>query len=206
MIRVTIVEDNDTIRYGLREYINDTKDFECVAEYSNCEELLSELTEQPTDIVLMDIELPGISGIEGIKEIGKIVKNQKIIILTIYSESENLFAALSAGAFGYIEKKSPPLQMLKIIQEVYLGKSNMNTYIARKVYSFFKSNTANEDEQTERLDENEYKILKNLINGNSPKAISDKLDIPSDSVYRSLYNVYEKLHIKFGLKKIQTVK
>ncbi len=204
MIRVTIVEDNHTIRYGLKEFISDADKFECVGEFSNCEEMLKELPNQETDIILMDIDLPGISGIDGIREIKKIVKSPKIIILTIHSESENLFEALATGACGYLEKKTPPSQMLKTIYEVYCGKSNMNTYIARKVLAFFtnKNKSIHASEKIKGITESEYNILKSLTSGNSPKAISNISRLPIESIYNNFYSIYEKLHLQFEVKKV----
>lgn len=200
MIKVVIVEDNETIRTGLREFINDTDEFECTADYSRCEDLLENLTTLQPDIVLMDIDLPGISGIEGIKEIQKIVDNQKIIILTIYSESENLFEALTAGAHGYLEKKTPPLQMLQFLSAVYRHKSNMNTYIARKVLNTFGSKKFS-SKSTALLNNIENDVLKNLINGRSPKAIADELHVPSAKIFGYFYKIYEKMHSRFKEEK-----
>ncbi len=201
MIKVVIVEDNETIRTGLREFIDDTEEFECVADYSRCEDLLENLTTLHPDIVLMDIDLPGISGIEGIKEIRKIVDNQKIIILTIYSESENLFEALLAGAHGYLEKKTPPSQMLQFLSAVYRDKSNMNTYIARKVLNTFGSKIFSSSNSIVVLNNIENVILKNLINGRSPKAIADELKVPSSKILGYFYKIYEKMHSRFQEEK-----
>jgi len=196
MVNVAIVEDNNTIRNGLKEFINDTTDYKCVAEFSNCESLLKSLPALQFDILLMDIELPGISGIEGIKEIKKISDNQKIIILTIYEESENLFEALATGACGYLEKKTPPSQMLKVIGDIHLGRSYMNTYIARKVLNHFTGR------KREGLSKIEFDVLNSLTDGKSPKAISDFYEIPIESIHNHFFNIYRKLHHRFGLIKI----
>lgn len=201
MINVVIVEDNNTIRNGLKEFLNNSKEYKCVADFSNCESLLQNFESLQIDVILMDIELPGISGIEGIKQIRALDENPRIIILTIYSESENLFEALQAGASGYLEKKTPPIQMLKVIGEVYASKSYMNTYIARKVLNHFnKKNTAAKNGET--LEKSEFSVLKELIEGKSPKAIADHLHIPMEKVHAYFYSVYQKLHLNLELKKI----
>lgn len=201
MINVVIVEDNNTIRKGLKEFLNNSKEYKCVADFSNCESLLQNFESLQIDVILMDIELPGISGIEGIKQIRTLDENPRIIILTIYSESENLFDALLAGASGYLEKKTPPKQMLKVIGEVYASKSYMNTYIARKVLNHFnKRNIAAKSGET--LDKPEFSVLKELIEGKSPKAIADHLQIPMEKVHAYFYSVYQKLHLDLELKKI----
>lgn len=201
MINVTIVEDNDTIRNGFKEFINDTNDYKCVAEFSSCEDLLHALPGLHSDIILMDIELPGISGIEGIKEIKKKSGIHKIIILTIYEESENVFEALAAGACGYLEKKTPPSQMVKVLGEVYEGKSYMNTYIARKILSHFTSRKLTGNKPKNGLSKNEFNILNSLTNGKSPKAIANHFNIPVEKIHFHFFNIYEKLHREFEAKK-----
>lgn len=194
MINVTIVEDNDTIRNGLKEFLKETNNFTCVADYSCCENLLENYFELETDIVLMDINLPGISGIEGIKRLRKLKTKQKIIILTVHAESENIFEALAAGASGYLEKKTPPALMLSLIKDVYNNKSKMNSFIARKIYNFLLSNNSNRI--NEKPDTNDFIVLKYLTEGNSPAAISDKLNLPVESIYEKLFLLYNKLHEK----------
>ncbi|MCF8241998.1 MAG: response regulator transcription factor [Melioribacteraceae bacterium] len=203
MINVVIVEDNNTIREGLIEFINDTNKFRCVADFSDCEGLIENLPSIKTDLILMDIELPGISGIEGIIKLKQFTEEYKIIILTIYSESENLFEALASGAVGYIEKKTPPSQMVKVIEEISEGKSPMNSFIGRKILSHFsKRKSAPVKRNNDALDKNEYDVLKNLVNGNSPKAIADKLQISSDSVHNHFQNIYKKLQADFYSKNL----
>lgn len=197
MIKVAIVEDNKTIRLGLREFINDTDGYKCIADYSDCESLFANISDLKPDIILMDLILPGISGIEGIKKIKKINGDVKIIILTIYSENENLFEALSAGASGYLEKKTPPSQMIKLIDEVYHEKSYMNSYVARSVLNYFSGRKNSSDKQKSLLDQDEFEILNNLVEGKSPKAIADYLEITRDDVHFHFYNIYQKLHSQF---------
>lgn len=200
MIKVAIVEDNETIRNGLKEFLNYTSEYKCVADYSDCESLLENLSVLMPDIILMDIVLPGISGIEGIKEIKKQLDDPKIIILTIYAENENLFEALSSGASGYLEKKTPPSQMMKLIGEVFEGKSYMNSYIARNVLKHFSNRKTIAGKRHEALDKSELNILNSLIEGKSPKAIADFFNIPKDTVHHYFYNIYQKLHKEYELK------
>jgi len=199
VIDVIIVEDNETIRDGLKEFLNLTDNYNCIADFSNCEALLENLSKFKPDIILMDIVLPGISGIEGIKEIKKVIKDPKIIILTIYSENENLFEALLSGAYGYIEKKTPPSQMLKLIEEVYQEKSFMNSFVARNVLSFFRNKKLPTNKKNHVLGKKDLEILNNLVEGKSPKAIADYMKITRDSVHNHFYNIYKKLHSEFEL-------
>lgn len=195
MITVAIVEDNETIRSGLKEFISVTDEFKCVGDFSNCEDFLETLPQINPYIILMDINLPGISGIEGIKEIRKVDNNPKIIILTIHAESENLFEALAAGASGYIEKKTPPHQMLKAIKEVTQGRSIMNTYIARKALKYFSYRKSSRLDRNKFLDKTEFDILKGLTEGKSPLAIADDFKVIPASIYSHFFNIYDKLYL-----------
>ncbi|MDZ7763010.1 MAG: response regulator transcription factor [Melioribacteraceae bacterium] len=206
MITIAIVEDNETIRNGLKEFISVTDEFRCIADFSNCEDYSKMPPTLSPDVILMDINLPGISGIEGIKEIRKIHAEQKTIILTIHAESENLFEALIAGAYGYIEKKTPPLQMLKAIKEVSEGRSKMNTYIARKALKFFSYKKNSRLDKNKFLDNTEFDILKKVTEGKSPLAIADDFKVHPSSVYSYFFNIYGKLHLTNKAKSQVTVK
>ena len=200
MINVAIIEDNNTIREGVKEFLNVTDKYRCIGDYSDCESFLENLPVLNPDIILMDIILPGISGIEGIKEIKKIIDDPKIIVLTIFSENENLFEALLSGACGYLEKKTPPSQMLKLIEEVYQGKSYMNSFVARSILNFFPSKRNHTNKGSDKLNQSEFSILNNLVEGKSPKAIADYLHITRDAVHFQFFNIYQKLHREFELK------
>lgn len=138
MINVVIVEDNDTIREGLRALIDGTEGYKCIAAYSNCEDLLADIEKNVPDVLLMDIGLPGMSGIEGVEKIRKILPDLNILILTVYEESDLIFNALCAGACGYLVKKTPPARLLEAIKEAYDGGSPMSSQIARKIVNFFQ--------------------------------------------------------------------
>ena len=195
MITIALVEDNETIRSGLKEFISITDEFKCVGDFSNCEDFLELLPQINPDIILMDINLPGISGIEGIKEVRKIYNNPNIIILTIHSESENLFEALAAGASGYIEKKTPPHQMVNAIKEIAHGRSIMNTYIARKAIKYFSHKKNSLSKRKKSIDKTEFDILKKLTEGKSPLAIADDFKILPASIYSHFFNIYDKMHL-----------
>lgn len=196
MINVVIVEDNNTIRDGLKLLIDGTDGYSCTAVFSNCEDLLDEIDDLRVDVILMDIDLPGMSGIEGIRRVKKISQEILILVLTIYDENEVIFEALCAGASGYLVKKTPPAKLLDAIKEAYDGGAPMTSNIARKVVDYFqtskqvKKNTDDVD-----LTKREKEVLSGLVEGSSYKAIADNLHISVDTVRFHFRNVYKKLHV-----------
>lgn len=196
MIRVSIVEDNNTIREGLAALIRGTDDYSCVGAYNDCESFLDELKTKKSDVVLMDIRLPGISGIEGVKRAKKIDPDINILMLTIYEESNVVFEALCAGACGYLVKKTPPSRLLEAVKDAYEGGSPMSSHIARQIITIFQQN-ANLTETNEKFDLSgrEKEVLLLLAEGNNYQEIADTLYISVDTVRHHIRNIYKKLHV-----------
>lgn len=196
MISVVVVEDSDTIREGLRILIGGTEGYTCLGAYSNCEAMLSDIKKLSPDVLLMDIGLPGMSGIEGIKEVKSIFPESTILVLTVYEENELIFEALCAGACGYLVKKTPPSKLLEAIQQAFQGGSPMSSHIARSVIDLFKkkkfSKPANNQAQ---LTGREKEILTKLVEGHSFKSIADSLFISIETVRFHFRNIYKKLHV-----------
>jgi DNA-binding NarL/FixJ family response regulator len=195
LIKIIIVEDNKTIREGLTVLINATDGLKCVKNYSNCEDMLEDLEQVNPDLILMDIGLPGISGIEGIKKAKLILPDILILILSVYEDDDNIFNALCAGACGYLIKKTPPARLIEAINEVYNGGSPMSANIARKVVTYFNKNVHRSDNSDIKLSEREKEILTNLSKGNSYKIIADTVCISLDTVRYHIRNIYKKLHV-----------
>lgn len=195
MIKVVIVEDSNTIREGLKLLINGTEGYSCVGAYSRCETLLDEIAELDLDVILMDIDLPGISGIEGTRRIKKISKEITILILTVYDENELIFEALCEGASGYLVKKTPPAKLLEAIKEAHEGGSPMTSNIARKVVDYFQKNKPVKKVEEVDLTKREKEVLSGLVEGNSYRAIADNLHISVETVRFHFRNVYKKLHV-----------
>lgn len=196
MIHVVIVEDNNTIREGLKLLIDGTEGYSCTAVFSNCEDLLEEVNELKIDVILMDIDLPGMSGIEGIRRVKKISQEILILVLTIYDENEVIFEALCAGASGYLVKKTPPAKLLDAIKEAYEGGAPMTSNIARKVVDYFQSSKQVQKNVEEvDLTKREKEVLSGLVEGSSYKAIANNLHISVDTVRFHFRNVYKKLHV-----------
>lgn len=196
MINVAIVEDNDTIREGLAALINGTTGYSCVGQYPDCENFLTKLKNTQIDVVLMDIALPGMSGIEGVKKALEIKKDLDVLMLTIYEDSEKVFEALCAGACGYLVKKTPPSKLLEAIKEVHEGGSPMSSNIARQVITAFKEVKEPDDKKEEYyLSTREKEVLNLLAEGNNYQQIADQLFISVDTVRHHIKNIYKKLHV-----------
>ena len=195
MIKIIIVEDNKTIREGLTVLINATDGLQCVRNYSNCEDMLTEINQVNPDLILMDIGLPGMSGIDGIKRLKLILPDILIIMLSVYEDDDNIFDALCAGACGYLIKKTPPARLIEAIVEAYNGGSPMSANIARRVVSFFNKNVQKITDTDISLSEREIEVLSSLSHGNSYKSIADSLYISLDTVRYYIRNIYKKLHV-----------
>jgi len=197
MINVAVVEDNDNIREGLKILIGGTKGYACVATYFNCEAMIKSVESVNPDILLIDIGLPGMTGIEGIKLAKKILPELTILVLTVYEENDLIFDAVCAGASGYIAKKTPPSKLLDAIREAYLGGTPMSSNIARKVIELFhkkrQTNSAGNSGKT-TLTKREKEILNKLIEGDSFKAIADSISISIETLRSDFRNIYQKIH------------
>ncbi len=196
MINVAIVEDNDTIREGLSALINGTDGYKCAAVFRDCESFLSKLNQLQIDVVLMDIGLPGMSGIEGVQKAINKKPELNILMLTIYEESEKVFDALCAGATGYLVKKTPPAKLLEAIKDAYEGGSPMSSGIARQVINAFKeSKTKDTANENYNLSSREIEVLNLLADGYNYQEIAEALFISVDTVRHHIRNIYKKLHV-----------
>ena len=193
-IQIAIVEDEKTVRDGLKLLIDGTEGYKCVALYPNAEEALQGIFDVTPDVVLMDIHLPGMSGIECVRRLKKEDADFQIVMLTVYEDDEEIFKSLAAGAHGYILKKTPPAKLLEAISEVYNGGSPMSSQIARRVVDFFQTKEVG-SEQTEKLTDREQEILSFLSKGYRYKEIADVLCISIETVRTHIRNIYEKLHV-----------
>ncbi len=196
MINVAIVEDNKTIREGLSALVNGTDGFQCKGSYSDCESFLREFDKHNVDVVLMDIGLPGMNGIEGVKKAKQINSDVNILMLTIYEESEIVYDALCAGAYGYLVKKTPPSRLIEAIKEVYEGGSPMSSRIARQVItSFQKYKNISTINSQFNLSNREREVLNHLADGSNYQEIADELFISVDTVRHHIRNIYKKLQV-----------
>lgn len=195
LINVGIVEDNKKIREGLATLIDGSEGFRCKAFYETAEEALRKFPLEIPDVVLMDINLPGISGIECLIRLKEILPDVQVMMLTVYEDDELIFKSLVAGATGYILKRTPPIELLDAIKEIHGGGSPMSDQIARKVVQAFQQSGKSSNE-TENLSEREAEILSYLSKGYHDKEIADKLFLSVKTVRTHLRNIYKKLHVR----------
>ncbi|MBK7499610.1 MAG: response regulator transcription factor [Ignavibacteriales bacterium] len=196
MINVAIVEDNNTIREGLAQLINGTDGYKCIGAFGDVESFLPKISSLPINVVLMDIGLPGMNGIEGAKS--AVLKNPdlSILMLTVYEESEFVFDALCAGACGYLVKKTPPARLLEAIKDANDGGSPMSSRIARQVITAFKEGKSIAHQtQNYDLSDREISVLNLLSDGSNYQEIAETLFISVDTVRHHIRNIYKKLHV-----------
>jgi DNA-binding NarL/FixJ family response regulator len=195
MINVAIVEDEDEVREGLAVLINGSEGFRCIQTFSSAESALPEISKNKPDVVLMDINLPGMSGIECISKLKASRPDLPIMVLTVYDDDEKIFESLRAGASGYLLKKTPPAKLLEAILELHNGGSPMSSSIARKVVEAFQT-MAPSSEEAQNLSKREQEILSCLAKGYRYKEIAETLFISVETVRTHLRNIYEKLHVR----------
>jgi DNA-binding NarL/FixJ family response regulator len=193
-ISVSIVEDNEKLRGTLARVLNRADGFRCISQYPSAEDALKDLPGAKPDVVLMDINLPGINGVECVRQLKKIAPEILIIMLTVYEDTENIFDALAAGASGYLLKRTTGPELLDAIREVQRGGSPMTTHIARKVVQSFQKNAP--AQPAENLSEREQQVLDLLSQGLMYKEIADKLQISYETVHTYIRRIYEKLRVR----------
>lgn len=194
-ISVSIVEDLEEIRTRVKGILDDTEEFLCLSAYPTAEDALKELPTLQPNIVLMDINLPGISGIDCIRKLKEKCPETQFMMFTIYEDSEQVFDALSAGASGYLLKTTPPQKILDALKELHEGGAPMNTHIARKVVNAFHEKAQGVNTEA-GLSAREEEVLQLLSKGFLYKEIGHKLKISTGTVRQHIHKIYEKLHVQ----------
>lgn len=194
-ITVSIVEDNDQLRGTLARLIDRTEEFECLSQFANAESALQTLPKERPKVVLMDINLPGMNGVECVRQLKQAVPEILVVMLTAYEDTENIFNALAAGATGYLLKRAPRAELLDAIREVARGGSPMTTHIARKVVQSFQK-AGDSPQPTENLSKREQEVLDCLSKGFLYKEIAEQLGISYETVHTYIRRIYEKLQVR----------
>lgn len=194
MIKVAIVEDHKTTRDGLETIVNLSTDFRCVCTCSTAEEALKVLPQHDPEMVLMDIQLPNMSGVECVARLKELLPAVKAIMVTVYEDPDRIFRALRAGASGYLLKRSTPDEVLNAMREIQQGGGAMSGEIARKVIGYFREQTTAKSEVGE-LTPREREVLELVVHGLSNKEISDRLSVTVAAVRFHLKHIYQKLHV-----------
>jgi len=194
-IPVSIVEDNPQVRGSLAKLIDGAPGFRCVSRHGSAEDALVEIPQVKPEVVLMDINLPGINGVECVRRLKPQLPGTQIIMLTVYQNTEHIFNALAAGATGYMLKQTPPAELLAAIKEVQAGGSPMSSHIARKIVQSFQhlpvvaSGSAS-------LSPREAEVLDLLAKGFLYKEIAEQMKVSYATVHTHIRHIYEKLHVR----------
>jgi DNA-binding NarL/FixJ family response regulator len=200
-ISLVLFEDNDRLRESLVYLLNNTEGFTVLADYNNCNDATTAISIYKPDVVLMDIDMPGVGGIEGVRLVKEAMPTTAVIMFTVFEDEDKLFECLCAGANGYMLKKTPPGKLFEAIQEVRYGGAPMSPSIARKVLNSFKHTKSTQYNLTPR----ELDVLHLLIKGYSAKIIAAELTISFDTARSHLKNIYTKLHVNCGKEAISKV-
>jgi len=199
-IRVCIIEDDETIREGYAFLIGNTKGYKIAGTYPSFEDAAKKIVHDDPDVILLDVELPGISGIDAIPKLKKLLPETHILILTVYEQDLLIFRALGNGAAGYLTKNTPPEKIIAAIYEVMEGGGPMSAHIARMVIHSFQRN------ESSPLTRRETEILEQIATGKSRKRIAEELFIDLETVKSHIKNIYHKLNVHSKADAIKTAK
>ncbi len=188
VIAVSLIEDDDEIREALALLIAESPGFVLISSFPDCEQALKSIGKDPPDVLLMDIGLPGMSGIEGVTQIKRIVPAIDVIMLTVHKDDELVFQSLCAGATGYLLKTTPPARILEAVRDVRTGGAPMSSAIARMIVDSFRRTAS-------PLTERESEVLVFLCKGQSYKMIADSLFLSEQTVHFHIKNIYQKLQV-----------
>jgi DNA-binding NarL/FixJ family response regulator len=194
-ITVSIVEDNEQLRGTLARMIERADGFECVGQHPSAESALEGIPKEKPAVVLMDINLPGMNGVECVRRLKQTLPEIQVVMLTVYEDTENIFNALAAGASGYLLKRTPSAEILDGIRQVRQGGSPMTAHIARKVVQSFQRAHSG-PQPTEDLSPREREVLDCLSQGFLYKEIAEKLGISYETVHTYIRRIYEKLQVR----------
>lgn len=195
MIRIVLYEDNSKLRENLTLLIDGSAEFEVCGAFKNCDRILEETANLVPDVILMDIDMPGTNGIEGLKLVRSRYPHLPILMLTVFDDDKNVFECIKAGADGYLLKKTTPEKLLEHLRDVYNGGAPMTSSVARQVLELFARQPAGERRELYNLTEREREVLQLLVNGYSYKMIAAEIFISIDTVRSHIKKIYEKLHV-----------
>jgi DNA-binding NarL/FixJ family response regulator len=204
MIRVGLVEDRPEISAGINYIISVTEGFSCTV-FSSAEDALKAITPQNFDVVIMDIKLPGMSGIECTRLLKEKYPDLKIMMCTVFEDDQKIFRAISAGANGYILKRTEPHILIQSIKELMDGGAPISGYIAKKILNGFRQTMPQQMNESE-LSEREQEVLSLLAAGYRNKEVADKLSVSPKTIKSHIYNIYQKLHVSSRIEAINKFK
>ena len=199
-ISLVIYEDNDRLRESLELLLGTDTGFEIIGSYSNCTSVTMQMKTLTPQLVIMDIDMPGMNGIEGVRLIKTEFPDIKVIMYTVFDDDNRIFDCICNGANGYLLKNTSPLKLIQALQELSEGGAPMSPFVAQKVFQFFRNSKTGQEDF--KLTPRETEILDFLVRGNSYKMIADKSFISIDTVKKHLQNIYHKLHVNCGTEAV----
>lgn len=194
-IKVTIFEDNNHLRDSLYFLLSSSEEFACVAAYPDTKNIIQRLKDVPTDVIVMDIEMPGMNGIQSTKLVKTEFAEIPILIFTVFEDSEKIFQSLCSGGSGYLLKNSSSTQILQALMDVYKGGSPLSPSVAKRMVHFFQTTMPVIEQEDFKLTPKEKELLQHLVDGKSYKMIADAMMITLETVKTHIKNIYKKLHV-----------
>lgn len=198
--RLLSFEDNTKLRHSLEILLDDEKNFKVVGAFENCNDAIAHIDTLNAQLVIMDIDMPGIGGLEGVKLIKQQYPDVKVIMHTVFDDDNRIFDSICNGADGYLLKNISPIQLIQSLLEVMDGGVPMSPFVAQKVFQFFRKKNIPQDKFN--LTKREKEILELLVKGNSYKMIANICTVTIDTVKRHLQNIYHKLHVNCGTEAV----
>lgn len=198
--KLIIFEDNARLRQSLELLLNDEKTFRVMASYNDCQNAIAAIEDTAAELIVMDIDMPGMNGVEGVKMIKASYPDVKVVMHTVFDDDTRIFDAICAGADGYLLKNTSPLQLIRSLEEVMEGGAPMSPFVAQKVFQHFRTRPQLNDEFN--LTPREKEVLELLVKGNSYKMIANTCAVSIDTVKRHLQNIYHKLHVNCGTEAV----
>jgi DNA-binding NarL/FixJ family response regulator len=198
---IIIFEDNKRLRQSLELLLNDEANFRVVGSFAHCDDALYEVEKSQAQLIVMDIDMPGIGGVEGVRQIKSYFPDVRIVMHTVFDDDNRIFESICAGADGYLLKNTAPSIFIQSLKDVMDGGSPMSPFVAKKVFQHFRNQPVKQNEAFD-LTDREKEILELLVEGNSYKMIAAKCFIANDTVKKHLHNIYAKLHVNSGTEAV----
>lgn len=198
--KLVIFEDNARLRQSLELLLNDEVLFKVMGAYTDCRNAVQVIEDTGAELVVMDIDMPGITGLEGVQQIKAVYPEVKVVMHTVFDDDARIFDSLCKGADGYLLKNTPPVQLIQSLEEVMKGGAPMSPFVAQKVFQYFRQKPVANDDYN--LTPREKEVLEFLVKGNSYKMIAHQCQVSIDTVKRHLQNIYHKLHVNCGTEAV----
>lgn len=206
MIKIALYEDNAKLRQAMCQLISSQDDFVLTGDYENCARIIENCHQHLPDVILMDIDMPVVNGIEGLQMIRPVFPSINVLMLTVFEENEKIFEAIQSGAAGYLLKNSSLQEIIQAIHTVYEGGAPLSPYVAKKILAFHSTPASHNKEWLDKLSEREQEVLRLLADGFSTKMIAEKLFLTTNTILTHLKRIYHKLEVHSAIEAINKIK